>query len=56
MISWPSHPAERATPTQQTELGLPQAGSVRIRDVAPMIRAAGNGVELAQMRWSFPSS
>jgi len=49
------HGLEWGTPTQQSERDLPQAGSVRIRDVAPVIRAAGNGVELAQMRWSFPA-
>jgi putative SOS response-associated peptidase YedK len=42
------------TPSRQSERDLPQAGSVRVRDVGPVIRAAGNGVELAQMRWSFP--
>src|ERR1700757_3498852 len=45
---------EWGTPTRQTEADLPQARSVRIRSVAPVIRAAGNGVELAEMRWSFP--
>ena len=45
---------EWGTPTPQSERDLPQTGSVRIRNVAPVIRAAGNGVELAQMRWSFP--
>ena len=45
---------EWGTPTWQSERDLPKAGSVRIRDVAPVIRAAGNGVELTRMRWSFP--
>src|SRR5579872_6091339 len=45
---------EWGIPTNQSELDLPQADDVRIRDVAPVIRAAGNGVELAPMRWSFP--
>jgi len=45
---------EWGIPTRQSDLDLPQADDVRIRDVAPVIRAAGNGVELAPMRWSFP--
>ena len=45
---------EWGVPTQQSELDLPPANDVRIRDVAPVIRAAGNGVELAGMRWVFP--
>ena len=36
-------------PAQQDEMDLPRADDVRIRDVAPVIRAAGNGVELAPM-------
>lgn len=41
-------------PVEQSELDLPQAGNIRIRDMAPVIRASGNGIELARMRWSFP--
>jgi len=40
-------------PTQQTEKDLPPAARVAITDVAPVMRAAGNVVELAQMRFSF---
>src|SRR6185437_12432028 len=32
----------------------PQLASIRIGDTAPVIRAAGNGVELAPMRFGFP--
>ena len=46
--------AAKGHPAQRSERDLPQAGSVRIRDMAPVIRDAGNGVELAQMRWNFP--
>jgi hypothetical protein len=42
------------TPTRQSEDDLPRAGSVRVRGVAPVIRAAGRAVEPAQVRWSFP--
>ena len=43
-------------PTQQSELDLPQADDIRINDLAPVMRAAGNGIELAQMRFGFPPS
>src|SRR5688500_5620991 len=33
---------------------LPFADDVRVNDVAPVMRAAGNVVELAWMRWGFP--
>lgn len=45
---------EWGIPTSQSEHDLPQADTITIRDMGPVIRAAGNGVELAQMRWSFP--
>ena len=45
---------ELSIPIDQTELDLPPVDDVRIRDLAPMMRAAGNGVELAKMRWGFP--
>jgi hypothetical protein len=41
-------------PDPAVKRDLPQAASVRIRDVAPVIRAVGNGIELAQVHWSFP--
>jgi putative SOS response-associated peptidase YedK len=34
----------------------PQADDIRINDLAPVMRAAGNGIELAQMRFGFPPS
>jgi putative SOS response-associated peptidase YedK len=45
---------ELGIPTQQSELDLPQSDLVRINDMAPVMRAAGNGIELAQMNFSFP--
>jgi putative SOS response-associated peptidase YedK len=44
---------EWGIPSEQTELDLPRADDIRIRDMAPVMRAAGNGVALAPMRWSF---
>jgi putative SOS response-associated peptidase YedK len=47
---------EFGIPTQQSELDLPQADDIKINDLAPVMRASGNGIELAQMRFGFPSS
>lgn len=47
---------ELGIPTQQTELDLPQSDLVRINDMAPVMRAAGNGVELVPMNFSFAPS
>ncbi len=41
-------------PTHQTELDLPQADDVRINDPAPIMRAAGDAIELASMTFGFP--
>ena len=41
-------------PTNQSALDLPQSASIRISDPAPVMRAAGNGIELARMRFGFP--
>ena len=46
--------AELGNPTQQSELDLPAADDVRINDLGPVMRAAGNVVELAPMNFSFP--
>jgi len=45
---------ELGIPTIQSDLDLPPRDHVRIRDVGAVIRAAGNGVELAEMRFGFP--
>jgi putative SOS response-associated peptidase YedK len=45
---------ELGVPTQQSELDLPQADDIKINDMGPVMRAAGNGIELAQMRFAFP--
>ena len=34
---------ELGIPTQQSELGLPQADDIRIDDMGPVVRTAGNG-------------
>lgn len=39
-------------PTQQTELDLPQADDIKINDRGPVMRAAGNVIELASMNFS----
>jgi putative SOS response-associated peptidase YedK len=45
---------ELGLPTRQTELDLSRSPSIKIGDTATVIRAAGNGVELAPMRFGFP--
>jgi putative SOS response-associated peptidase YedK len=45
---------EWGIPTIQSDLDLPQRDHVRIRDLGAVIRPAGNGVELAEMRFGFP--
>jgi putative SOS response-associated peptidase YedK len=47
---------ELGIPTRQTELDLPQSDDVRINDMGPVMRAAGNLIELVQMNFSFPPS
>jgi len=44
------------TPTDQSERDLPQADDIRINDLGPVMRAAGNGIELTPMRFGFPPS
>jgi putative SOS response-associated peptidase YedK len=45
---------EWGIPGRQTEADLPQADDIRITDLAPVMRAAGNNVELAPMSFGFP--
>lgn len=42
------------TPIEQSERDLPQADDIRIGDMGPVMRAAGNGIELAAMTFGFP--
>ncbi len=44
------------TPIEQGERDLPQADDIRIGDTGPVMRAAGNGIELTPMRFGFPPS
>jgi putative SOS response-associated peptidase YedK len=41
-------------PAHQSELDLPQADDIRINDTGPVVRAAGNGIELTPMKFGFP--
>jgi putative SOS response-associated peptidase YedK len=43
-------------PAHPTELDLPRANDIRISDMAPVVRAADDAVELVQMKWGFPLS
>jgi hypothetical protein len=41
-------------PGDQSELDLPEADDIRINDRGPVMRAAGNAIELVPMTFSFP--
>lgn len=43
-------------PEDQIELDLPRADDIKIKDPAPVMRAAGKDIELTQMNFSFPPS
>ena len=45
---------ELGVPTQQSGTDLPRADRIRINDIGPVMRASGNGIELAPMRFGFP--
>jgi putative SOS response-associated peptidase YedK len=45
---------EWGVPSQQSAADLPRADDVRITDLAPVMRAAGDNVELAPMSFGFP--
>lgn len=47
---------ELGMPTRQSELDLPQADDIKINDMGPVMRAAGNGIELVPMNFSLPPS
>jgi putative SOS response-associated peptidase YedK len=43
-----------AIPSHQSELDLLQADDIRINDMGPVLRAAGNRIELVPMTFAFP--
>jgi putative SOS response-associated peptidase YedK len=45
---------ELGIPTGQSEADLPRADHIRINDLAPVMCASGNAVELTSMRFGFP--
>jgi putative SOS response-associated peptidase YedK len=45
---------ELGVPPQQSEHDLPVSDDIRINDMGPVMCAAGNGIELAPMRFGFP--
>src|SRR6195952_2465832 len=47
---------ELGIPSEQSALDLPRADDIRINDTVPVMRAAGNGIELVAMNFSFPPS
>jgi len=42
------------TPSAESATDLPQADDIRVGDMAPVLRPAGNGVELVAMRFGWP--
>jgi putative SOS response-associated peptidase YedK len=48
------HAVDLGTPTHQGEADLPAAVDIRIGDTGPVMRAAGNVIEVAPMRFGFP--
>jgi hypothetical protein len=42
-------------PAEQLEANLPQADDIRIHEIGPVMRVAGNGVELVPMTFGLPS-
>ena len=46
---------ELATPSSESTSDIEQSDEVRIGDIGPVLRAAGNGVELVPMRFGWPS-
>jgi putative SOS response-associated peptidase YedK len=46
---------ELGTPADQSEADLPQADDIRVNEIGPAMRVAGNGVELVPMTFGFPS-
>jgi putative SOS response-associated peptidase YedK len=45
---------ELGMPTQQGERDLPQVDDIKINDMGPVMRVAGNTIELVPMNFSFP--
>ena len=45
---------ELGIPTEQSEADLPQADDIRVNEMGPVMRVAGNGVELVPMTFGFP--
>lgn len=43
-------------PSHQSELDLPRADDIKVNDMAPVMRTAGNDIELARMNFGLPSS
>lgn len=47
--------AELMTPASESEADLPRSEEIRIGDMGPVLRAAGNGAELVLMRFGWPA-
>jgi hypothetical protein len=45
---------ELRVPSYQSELDLPETDDIRINDIGPVMRSAGDEIELVPMSFSFP--
>jgi len=45
---------ELSPPSSESARDLPRADDIRVGDIGPVLRIAGNGVELVQMRFGHP--
>jgi putative SOS response-associated peptidase YedK len=45
---------ELGIPTEESEADLPQADDIRVNEIGPVMRVAGNGVELVPMTFGLP--
>jgi hypothetical protein len=55
-LNTPMQAAELGIPTQRSDLDLPKGDDIKINDTGPVMRAAGNVIELVPMNFSFPPS
>ncbi len=59
LVGWPAFSEiiarlEWRLPEGRDAAALPASASVRVRDLAPVLIASGNAVDLTTMRWGFP--
>jgi hypothetical protein len=58
-VRWPEYrkvmqALDLTIPSHQSEFDLPRADDIRINDTGPVVRGAGDKVELVRMTFAFP--